>query len=326
MLEFTDNQPLVSVGIPTYNRPDGLRRTLEYITGQTYRNLEIIISNNCSPDPAVDEVIKSFINDSRIKYFKQPKNFGPTSNFRFVLEKSSGEYFMWASDDDGWHSEYVERLLSLLLEDSSCSVAFSNFKCFDLNGTPVDHYKPATFLAALLPLTTSNKFLRMFRHINYEPLGTASIIYGLIKRSILLEATYFLHDIFGSDRVFVGYVLWRGKLAIDKEELYYLKESDSWQSFYKRLHESHKNNLSLANYKLINFVNGKLPKFVADYFFDFEIFVGKRLHQFLFLEVGLTDSKANILDKTFWILLSMYLTARIAFPTIRRKLLNMVIS
>ena len=37
-----ENQPLVSVGIPTYNRPEGLRQTLDCITFQTYKNLEII--------------------------------------------------------------------------------------------------------------------------------------------------------------------------------------------------------------------------------------------------------------------------------------------
>ena len=47
-------QPLVSVGIPTYNRPEGLRRTLECITKQTYKNLEIIVSNNCSSGPEIE--------------------------------------------------------------------------------------------------------------------------------------------------------------------------------------------------------------------------------------------------------------------------------
>ena len=42
------NLPLVTVGIPTYNRPKGLERTLQCILNQTYANLEIIISDNCS--------------------------------------------------------------------------------------------------------------------------------------------------------------------------------------------------------------------------------------------------------------------------------------
>ena len=53
-----ESTPLVTVGIPTYNRPEGLERTLACITQQTYPNLEIIISDNCSPGPEVGEVIK----------------------------------------------------------------------------------------------------------------------------------------------------------------------------------------------------------------------------------------------------------------------------
>jgi glycosyltransferase involved in cell wall biosynthesis len=72
-----ENQPLVSVGIPTYNRPAGLHRTLECITQQTYPNLEIIVSDNCSPDVEIGKVVQSFIEvDHRIKYFRQPKNIG----------------------------------------------------------------------------------------------------------------------------------------------------------------------------------------------------------------------------------------------------------
>jgi glycosyltransferase involved in cell wall biosynthesis len=55
-----ENEPLVSVGIPCYNRPEGLKRTLECITGQTYKNLEIIVSDNCSPDPEVERVGREY--------------------------------------------------------------------------------------------------------------------------------------------------------------------------------------------------------------------------------------------------------------------------
>ena len=97
----------MSVGIPTYNRPEGLRRTLQCITGQTYKNLEIIVSDNCSPGLETEDVVREFVlKDSRIKYFRQAENQGPTFNLKFVLEKATGEYFMWAADDDEWESQF----------------------------------------------------------------------------------------------------------------------------------------------------------------------------------------------------------------------------
>src|ERR1700688_2286292 len=104
--------PLVSVGIPTYNRPVGLRRTLEFICGQTYSNIEIIVSDNASLDPGTKSVAEEFAaRDERIKYFRQRANIGAMENFRFVLAKASGDYFMWAADDDEWDPRFVETCL-----------------------------------------------------------------------------------------------------------------------------------------------------------------------------------------------------------------------
>jgi len=53
------NSPLVSIGIPTYNRPNELKIAIESIVNQKYNNLEIIVSDNCSSDPAVEKLCKN---------------------------------------------------------------------------------------------------------------------------------------------------------------------------------------------------------------------------------------------------------------------------
>lgn len=52
--------PLVSIGIPTYNRSEGLKRPLNCVVNQTYKNLEIIISDNCSSNAVIQKVILNF--------------------------------------------------------------------------------------------------------------------------------------------------------------------------------------------------------------------------------------------------------------------------
>ena len=102
-------RPLVSIGIPTYNRAFGLKRTLECMLHQSYENLEIIVSDNASPDPKVRDIAEKYAErDSRVRYFKQSQNKGPHFNFNYVLEKASGEYFMWAADDDEWIYSFIE--------------------------------------------------------------------------------------------------------------------------------------------------------------------------------------------------------------------------
>jgi len=131
--------PLVSIGIPTYNRPDGLRRTLECITNQTYKNLEIIVSDNCSPDTNVASVVKKFMqNDPRIHYYRQEKNIGLAANFRFVLEKATGEYFLWAADDDIHEREFIRCLVEPLEKNPEVLGAMCSTKRIDEGGKLID--------------------------------------------------------------------------------------------------------------------------------------------------------------------------------------------
>ena len=74
---------LVSVGLPTYNRPNCLKRALEIITAQTYRHLEIIVSDNASPDGRVKEVVDAYSRvDPRVKYFRREQNTGVHASHR----------------------------------------------------------------------------------------------------------------------------------------------------------------------------------------------------------------------------------------------------
>ena len=96
--------PKVSIGIPTFNRADLLRRSIESALGQDYPNIEVLVSDNASTDetPAICQGL-----GDRIKYFRQSINLGPLTNFSKVLEMASGEFFMWLGDDDWIDASYV---------------------------------------------------------------------------------------------------------------------------------------------------------------------------------------------------------------------------
>jgi len=97
----SDLKEKISIGIPTYNRPDTLKRTLDTLLNQSYKNLEIIISDNCSPDKKVKELLDTYASaDARIIPYHQKENIGMVKNFNFVLEKASADFFMWKADDD----------------------------------------------------------------------------------------------------------------------------------------------------------------------------------------------------------------------------------
>ncbi len=98
--------PLVTIAIPTYNRADFLKQALESAVKQTYQNIEIIVSDNCSTDDT--EIVAKRFNDPRIRYFKQSKNIGANPNWNFCLKYAKGVYFLLLQDDDLIDHDFVE--------------------------------------------------------------------------------------------------------------------------------------------------------------------------------------------------------------------------
>ena len=104
--------PLVTIAIPTFNRGTTfLPSSLESACAQTYKNLEILVSDNASPyDPAVDVAARR---DARIRYHRHPINVGPVKNVQFCLEAARGEYLVILPDDDLLDPDFVEACMRL---------------------------------------------------------------------------------------------------------------------------------------------------------------------------------------------------------------------
>ena len=116
------NTPLVTIGIPTYNRAEMLKRSIESALSQDYAMIEVIISDNASTDDT-QGVCQEFNNkDNRVKYIRQPSNNGASANFAEVLKRASGEYFMWLGDDDWIDASYVSHCMSFLRADSDLAL------------------------------------------------------------------------------------------------------------------------------------------------------------------------------------------------------------
>ena len=101
------DSPLVTIAIPTYNRADGyLKEAIQSALDQTYENLEILVSDNCSADDT-ESIVKTF-SDRRLRYVRHKKNIGATNNFNYCLQKARGAYFLLLHDDDLIDPDFVE--------------------------------------------------------------------------------------------------------------------------------------------------------------------------------------------------------------------------
>ena len=111
-----DKQPLLSICIPTYNRSRYLKSNLLAIFNQAKNrnDIEIIISNNCSPDET-EEVVKPYLEIPILKYYKQVENIGGIKNMlKIVKEYATGEFCWIIGDDDFLVEGAIERVITII--------------------------------------------------------------------------------------------------------------------------------------------------------------------------------------------------------------------
>ena len=120
------SQPLVTVGMPVRNGGDRFGAAIESILSQSHANLQIVISDNGSDDQTASIAQKYCAQDSRITYIRQSPPIKAFENFRFVLDKAEGEFFLWAAHDDLHSNDYVETLVNGLHADKSAVLAFGD--------------------------------------------------------------------------------------------------------------------------------------------------------------------------------------------------------
>ncbi len=123
--------PLISIGIPTYNRSEKLFKTLASIINQDYKNIEIIVCDNNSNDNT-SQIVSDF-DDKRIHYHKNKKNIGMRNNFNMCLNKSKGDYFILISDDDIPKNTLVSSLFQKVSKNIDNKFAYSSVE-FHRNG------------------------------------------------------------------------------------------------------------------------------------------------------------------------------------------------
>jgi len=127
------NKPLVTIAIPTYNRANNyLKQTLESALNQTYDNIEVLVSDNCSTDNT-DELISSY-SDPRLHYFKQDVNLGQRGNSNFLLNQAKGDYFLMFHDDDQIDYDFIETCMKAVNHKTGVGLILTGSRVIDKDG------------------------------------------------------------------------------------------------------------------------------------------------------------------------------------------------
>lgn len=177
---MTATEPLVSIGIPTFNRSQDLVRAVASVLAQDYANLEVIISDNASTDNTESVCLQLEAQHSRVRYVRQATNVGAIGNFTNALSLARGEYFMWLGDDDWIDPKYVSCCCAFLTANPDFVLACGR----DL------YFRGGVFSAAgpRINLIYADPKARVIEY--FEKVTVNGMFYGLMRRSTLTPLAY----------------------------------------------------------------------------------------------------------------------------------------
>jgi glycosyltransferase involved in cell wall biosynthesis len=253
MSEFS-SEPILSVSLPIYNGENHMREALDSILNQTFRDFELIISDNASTD-ATQEICEDYASrDSRIRYYRNDENIGATSNFIRAFELSKGKYFKWVGHDDILDPTLLEKCLNALIdrEEDGYVCCWPNTIVIDVN---------SEFVRKVVepPMKLESDVLHeRFRDGTYAHHSSFQF-YGIIRSDVLRE-TCVMGPWICSDYTVIGQLAMRGKIYLHPEYLHkrryqsrdgyesYEEDFYSYAKFW--VHPSKKDDILLPYWKM----------------------------------------------------------------------------
>ena len=134
------NKELVSIIIPFYNIGEHVKKTIESLEAQIYRDFEVIFVNDASTDNSL-EVIKKLLKDVSFDYkiLNLLKNGGPSHARNKGLLEASGKYIFFLDSDDTIAEDTFLKVMKTFMDDNP-DLIFFKFKRVDINGSVIQHY------------------------------------------------------------------------------------------------------------------------------------------------------------------------------------------
>ena len=206
--------PRLTIGLPVYNGEKYVAESLEALLGQTFTDFELIISDNASTDSTGD-ICRSFEKqDSRVRYFRQPQNVGLSPNHNFVVEQARTELFKWASNDDLYARDLVERCIDAIDKYPDVVLAHSWTAMVDESGTVTKAFE--------YPLNTaSHRAPERFRSLLFDSGGDDD--YGVMRTEVL-RRTAMKESYHHADRTIVAELSLYGRFHQVPDWLYFRRD------------------------------------------------------------------------------------------------------
>ena len=206
--------PLISVLLSVYNDDKNIKTSIDSILSQSYKNIELLVMDDCSTDKTYD-ILKD-IKDRRLRIFRNKDNQGLTKSLNILIKKSKGQILARQDSDD----------ISL---PTRLEVQFENLDNLQLDGCTTRAYiqnskRSIPRLSHLLPLSFVIKYKNPFIHGTLMVKKSAIIDVGMYDENIVYAQDY---------KLFIELLKKNYKIKILKKKLYVLNMENNISSLRK---------------------------------------------------------------------------------------------
>lgn len=210
--------PPLTVGLPVYNGEKYLEQSVDAVLGQTFGDFELILCSNASTDGTDDICRRYEAEDERVRFIRQPHNIGAANNHMILIGEARAPLFKWASGDDLYARDLLEKCVAALRESPTAVLAHSWTAAIDGEDNLIQ--------ALEYPLDTENpsaaRRLESMLYAGDEMPGAirADDFYGVFRTEVLRRVRPH-GSYFHADQTYMNQFALEGPFRIVPEWLYF---------------------------------------------------------------------------------------------------------
>lgn len=178
--------PRVTVGVPVYNGVSLIREALDCIAGQSFDDIEVVISDNGSTDGTSEICAEFAAKDTRFKHIRHDETMDVMLNFAFVRDQAKSPLFMWRAFDDLSSQNYIEELVKIFDHAPKTMLAVGN----------ISQETGGEKRNKLYAYPAKDEGSRIRRILNQLFRGHASWYYGLWRHDACVTVTSKIHSVY----------------------------------------------------------------------------------------------------------------------------------